>query len=106
MLYILYIGSAQCRATNWTDTMSTATVYHVNAAGLAEIHDFLGRAHKLGRDHFTPAMLRAWADAAEFQLGEGNPARIEVRAHDHIMGWAEEFEISAVGLDCEKVEID
>lgn len=86
--------------------MTTAAVYTVNAAGLNEIRTFLGRVHKLGANHFTPSMLRAWADKAEFQIQEGNPARIEVKACDHVMGWAEEFEISAAGLDAEQVEID
>ena len=54
----------------------------VNERGLEEIRDFLGRRHKLGRDHFDDEMIRAWASDAEFQLGEGNPPIIEIRSFD------------------------
>ena len=44
--------------------------YTVNDTGLAEIQEFLADNHKLGGDHFTADMLRAWAADAEFQLAE------------------------------------
>jgi len=73
----------------------------INAAGLAEIAAFLGRCHRLGREHFTPAMLRAWAADAEFQLSEGNAPTIELRSWDALSGHAETFTVSAAGLSWE-----
>ena len=80
--------------------------YSVNEKGLAEIHAFLAEKHKLGGDHFDSSMLRAWAQDAEFQLGEGNPASIEIRSFDSVSGHTENYTISPEGLDCEEVEIE
>ena len=78
------------------DTMKT---YTVNARGIEEIRQFLKENHKKG-DHFTRDMLNAWAQEAEFQLGEGNPpATIEIRAHNCINGYTMEYRISDAGLD-------
>ena len=71
--------------------------YTINTIGLAEIHAFLADNHKSG-DHFTPSMLSAWADEAEFQLAEGNPASIEIRSWDTVSGRAEEFTVSDAGI--------
>ena len=78
----------------------------INSIGIAEIHAFLTARHKLGGNHFTPDMLRAWAEDAEFQLGEGNPASIEIRSFDSVSGHTENYTISDEGLDCEEVEIE
>lgn len=78
----------------------------VNDAGLKQIHQFLADYHKKGGDHFNDEMLRAWAADAEFQLGEGNPASIEIRAFDSITGHTEEFTISDDGLDFEEVQVE
>lgn len=78
----------------------------VNSAGLQEIKQFLAANHRLGGDHFTDDMLRAWAADAEFQLGEGNPASIEIRSFDSISGHPEVYTISEDGLDCEEIEIE
>lgn len=80
--------------------------YIVNEKGLAEIHQFLAEKHKLGGDHFDRSMLQAWAQDAEFQLGEGNPASIEIRSWDAVSGHTETYTISEEGLDCEEVEIE
>lgn len=83
--------------------MSIAT--NVNAAGLEQIRRFLEAEHVRGADLYAPDhpmladMLAAWAQKAEFQLGEGNPARIELRAFESITGAAQEFEVSPDGLD-------
>jgi len=87
-------------------TMTTYIDRTVNDIGLAEIHEFLAANHRLGGDHFTPDMLRAWAADAEFQMSEGNPPRIEIRAADCVHGWTTEYEISNAGLDSREVEID
>ncbi len=71
----------------------------VNETGIKEIHAFLAANHKLGGDHFDAEMLHAWARDAEFQLGEGNPACIEIKASDSINGRTQEYTISATGLD-------
>lgn len=80
--------------------------YTVNSKGLQEIHRFLAENHKKGGDHFDEEMLRAWAQDAEFQLGEGNPASIEIRSWDSVSGHTENMTISAEGLDCEEIEIE
>lgn len=83
-----------------------ATIKTVNEIGLQEIHAFLAEKHKLGGDHFDRDMLRAWAQDAEFQLGEGNPASIEIRSFDSVSGHTEAYTISDSGIDCAEVEIE
>ena len=78
----------------------------VNASGLAEIAALLAENHKLGGEHFTPDMLRAWAADAEFSLAEGNGAVIELTVCDSTRGVTRTFEISASGLDSQAVEIE
>ena len=80
--------------------------YSVNEQGLNEIKEFLASNHKKGGDHFTREMLQAWAADAEFQLAEGNPASIEIRAWDAVSGHTETFTISDAGLDCVEIEIE
>lgn len=80
--------------------------YRVNATGLEEIKKFLADNHKLGGEHFDDSMLRAWARDAEFQLGEGNSASIEIRSCDTVSGHTENYTISDAGLDCEEIEIE
>ena len=80
--------------------------YSANGKGLAEIQAFLAEKHKLGGDHLDRSMLQAWAQDAEFQLGEGNPASIEIRSFDAVSGHTENFTISPEGVDCEEVEIE
>ena len=72
--------------------------YTVNSRGIEEIRQFLAANHKKG-DHFTRDMLNAWAQEAEFQLGEGNRASIELKARDSINGTTQEYYISEAGLD-------
>lgn len=81
-------------------------IKQVNEKGLAEIQAFLAEKHKLGGDHFDRSMLQAWAQDAEFQLGEGNPASIEIRSFASLSGRAENYTISDEGLDCEEIEIE
>ena len=83
-----------------------ATICTINEKGLAEIQQFLAENHKRGDGWVTPDMLHAWASEAEFQLGEGNPATIEIPAHDSIYGRAQEYTISDDGIYSETVEID
>lgn len=66
----------------------------VNEKGLAEIHHFLAEHHKKGRDHFTRAMLLAWAADAEAAAEGGNPPHIEIRSWDSVSGHAEVFVVS------------
>jgi len=82
------------------------TYYTVNEQGLKEIKEFLADNHKKGGAHFDRDMLLAWAADAEAQLGEGNPARIEIMSADSIDGRTVEFTISDSGLDAETVEIE
>ena len=78
----------------------------INSIGIQEIHDFLSARHKLGGDHFTPAMINAWAEGAEFQLGIGSPATIEIKSWDSVSGHTETFTISDAGIDTEHEDID
>ena len=71
--------------------------YTVNSRGIEEIRQFLKENHK--RPEFTDEMLNAWAQEAEFQLGEGNKASIELKARDSIHGTTQEYYISDAGLD-------
>ena len=83
-----------------------AIIKTVNAVGLAEIAAFLAENHKLGGEHFTPDMVRAWAVDAEFSMAEGNGAVIELTARDSMRGVTQTFEISVSGLDIQAVEIE
>jgi len=83
-----------------------AKQYSVNEQGLNEIKEFLASNHKKGGDHFTREMIQAWAADAEFQLGEGNPAMIEIRSFDAVSGHTETFTLSDAGLDCAEIEIE
>ena len=74
----------------------------VNEQGLKEIREFLAENHKRG-DNFSRDMLLAWAADAEFQLSEGNPASIEIRACDSLNGRTQEYTISAEGLQAAEV---
>lgn len=76
----------------------------INAAGVAEIAQFLATHHKKGGDHFTADMLAAWAADAEFQLAEGNPASIEIKSWESLSGHTEAFTVSDAGID--SIEVD
>lgn len=86
--------------------MATYNRYSINEAGIREINAFLYRCHKKGGDHFTPDMLRAWAQEAEFQLSEGNTPTIEIKSWDSVSGATEAFTVSDDGVSFETVEID
>lgn len=83
-----------------------AAIRTINASGIREIADFLAAHHKLGGDHFTADMLRAWAADAEFQLAEGNTPTIEIKSWDAVSGHAETFTVSDAGVSEELVDID
>ncbi len=82
------------------------TTYTINAQGLAEICEFLAENHKLNGDHFDDSMIRAWARDAEFQIGEGNSATIEIGRANSITGNPICYTISDAGLDVEIVNVD
>jgi hypothetical protein len=93
------ITEAEARAILVDEDAGMLPFQFVNDAGLAEIHSFLAEHHKLGGDHFTPDMLRAWANDAEFQLAEGNRASIEIRSLDSVSGHTENFTVSDAGIE-------
>ena len=76
----------------------------VGEKGIQEIKEFLDMYHVKGPDYFTPDMLIAWANEAEFQLGEGNPASIELKARECNLGRTLEYYITDEGLDYEDVD--
>jgi hypothetical protein len=71
----------------------------INTTGLAEIHTFLATHHKLGRAHFTPAMIRAWADDAEEHFMNDEGCYIEIRAMYSKSGDPVVLDISEAGFD-------
>lgn len=83
--------------------MQVATI---NANGLNQIAEALGKYHKLGRDHFTPAMIGAWASDAEDSFANGNGCYIEIRSFDSNTGSAVEVTITAEGYDLEEVSAE
>jgi len=76
--------------------------YTINEKGIDEIKGFLSDAHK--PHHFDEGMLNAWASAAEFQLGEGNGASIEISSFFSKSGRTETFTVSAAGIDAHAIE--
>jgi len=81
-------------------------VAHINSNGLNQISEALGRYHKLGRDHFTPSMLAAWAADAEDHFNDGNGCYFEIRRWDSNSGSPVEVTITAEGYDLEEVEAE
>ena len=58
-------------------------VAHINENGLQQIAAALGEYHKLGRDHFTQEMLRAWAADAEDHLSIRRQRQMCIRDRLH-----------------------
>jgi len=77
---------------------------YINEQGLKEIQDFLASHHKKGGS-FTPEMIQAWAQEAEFQMNQDNPPVIEIKEWDSVSGHTEQYEISAAGIDT-RVEVE
>jgi len=86
--------------------MTKCNVYYVNAIGLAEIKQHLADKHKLGGDHFTDSMIRAWAAEVEKSIDEGNSACFEISCHYSISGHTELCRISDDGISFDVVEIE
>ena len=78
-------------------------VARINANGLNQIAEALGQHHKLGCDHFTPAMLAAWAEDAEDHFDNGNGCYFEIRSFDTNSGAPVEVTITAEGYDVAEV---
>lgn len=78
-------------------------VARINANGLEQIAAALGQHHKLGRDHFTSAMLNAWASDAEDHFNDGNGCYFEIRSFDSNSGSPVEVTITAEGYEVEEV---
>jgi predicted NUDIX family NTP pyrophosphohydrolase len=76
-----------------------ATIQTVNETGLAEIRAILSKHHKLGGDHFTKAMIDAWAAEVEFQLAEGNSPSFEIRSWDNVSGYTQVFTLSDESIE-------
>lgn len=81
-------------------------VAHINADGLAQIAEALDKHHKLGRDHFTPSMLAAWASEAEDHFNDGNGCYFEIRSFDSTSGSPVEVNITFEGYEVEEVNDD
>jgi hypothetical protein len=83
------------------------TEYRINEIGMAEIADFLIANHKEGgRIAEDPTCINAWAAEAEESLENGNPAMIEIRAHDSVPGFPLTFTVSQSGIDAWEIEVD
>jgi hypothetical protein len=93
------ITESEARAIMADENAENLPFQFINELGLAEIHQFLALRHKLHVDHFDRAALSSWAAEAEFQLGEGNPACIEIKSLDTVSGHTETFDISDAGVE-------
>lgn len=76
-------------------------VARININGLEQIAAALGQYHKLGRDHFTLAMLHAWATDAEDHFNNGCGCYFEIRSFDTKSGSPVEVTITSEGYDIE-----
>jgi len=76
-------------------------VAHINTNGINQIASALGQFHKLGQDHFTSAMLSAWASEAEESFNNGNGMDFEIKSWDSATGRTEVVTITAEGFDIE-----
>ena len=81
------------------------TIQTVNEIGLKEIREFLRKTHIKGETigFDGPDLLRAWAEEAEFQMGEGNPPSIEILSCNSLTGKTETYTISEAGISTEVV---
>lgn len=79
---------------------------HVNANGIEQIAKALGKFHKLGKDHFTDEMIRAWAADVENSLDNGNDASFEIKSWDSSTGRVELVSITDDGYDFEELSED
>ena len=70
----------------------------INAHGMAQIADALGAHHILGRDHFTPDMLEAWAAEAESNY-DGSGCSFEIRGIDSRAGYPVVIDITTEGYE-------
>lgn len=80
-------------------------VAHINTNGITKIAAALGQFHKLGQDHFTAAMLHAWAAEAEQSFDNGNGMAFEIKSWDSITGHTEIVTIDSEGYDIEAVDL-
>ena len=81
--------------------MTTFKIARINESGMQQIADALGTHHKLGRDHFTPSMLAAWASNAEDSYNNGTGCEFEIRGMDTKSGAPVIVVISPDGYDTE-----
>jgi hypothetical protein len=77
-------------------------IYTINQNGINQIKDFLMVAHK--QKFFSEKMLQAWAADAEFQLGQGNGACIEIPSFFSASGHTKKFTVSGVGIDSQDID--
>jgi hypothetical protein len=73
----------------------------INSKGLNLIANALGLFHKLGKEHFTPSMLNAWAAEAEESFANGNGMSFEIKGRDTLSGRPEIVTISPDGYEIE-----
>lgn len=76
-------------------------VAQTNANGINQIAAALGLFHKLGQEHFTAKMLRAWAAEAEESFESGSGMCFEIKSWDSVTGRTEEVTITPDGYDLE-----
>ena len=78
-------------------------VARINKLGLKQIAEALGEHHKLGRSHFTPEMVGAWASEAEGHFNHGDGCYFEIRGFDSNTGSPVEVSIGRDGYDVDEV---
>lgn len=76
----------------------------INPKGIQEIKEFLKSHHKM--TNWSESQLNSWAAEAEFQLGEGNSASIEISQFSSKIGCAQTFTVSDEGIDWHENEYE
>jgi hypothetical protein len=71
----------------------------VNKNGIEQIREHLATYSQKGVDHFTDAMLNAWASDVERSLAENDRAEFEICASESITGHTVLCRITDAGID-------
>jgi hypothetical protein len=79
------------------DQIDAVPVPTVNETGLMLIYEWLAE-RMINGDLLDPYNIGAWARDAEFQMGEGNPPCIELRASQSVSGHTETFTVPSNGI--------
>lgn len=74
------------------------TIKRINEKGLRHLADWINATANEDHRHTDPRNLDAWANEAEFSMGEGNPPIVEMQAPATLSGVPETFTVPADGV--------